>query len=830
MACRCSFRKQVTSAIVLLALCGLPSEAAELATGVPQRSADRSPPFEAVSADPDSLRWRSNLDRLTAPPAGVDWISFQDSQPVQPQVQQPVTLPAPQTPAQLATTNRIFAGGAPQSNLVSQSRPVSRRTAADSILGIESNARSTTDAGDLLGKSSRGRGIATQKRNPIITDPRMRGSRVGQLAASGSHWVPARVDMDTILSKVDSRILSDVVVIKGPYASRYGPGFEFLDFEIVPSPRSASGPEVGGSTSLDYQSNGEHWYGRQSFSFADEDFGIRFGYGHRTGSDYESGGGAGIPSSYKSRDMNLVAGWNVDDGQTAEFYLIHQDQSDVELAGQIFDIDSSVTRAFGATWTDETVSWAEQFQLEAWLNETQLEGNAQSAGKRRTFPILNTLNFAGTTDVESLSTGARAEARWDFDRDRSLSAGVDVRIVRQEVDEFSFEQLGGQLSFDGNSPVPRSVSSNPGLFVELQDTSIDGLTLTSGARVDIVSNEMLADAQQLAALGTRDPEASLAEILGTGDFDQSFGLWSAFINGEFQADDNWAIQFAAGHGQRAPSLTEMYAAESFMFLLQSGLNTVTGDSRLNPERRWQIDLGTTFDNDRLHLGINGYHAWVHDRITFENNGVAGGPSGQIERYDLKYVNTDRATIYGFDADAEFDLNDWVSAFGSVSYVNGTDETRNGDFATVQTNGGGAPSVRVSGATRGSSLNGNRTNATGGGVDVPQESLPGIPPLESRLGVRLKGETQGVVWNVELATRILNAQNRVASTLGETATPGFSTWDLRSYWELNNNITLVAGVENFTDKDYREHFDFRSPGGLSLRQPGANFYFGSQIVY
>ena len=129
-----------------------------------------------------------------------------------------------------------------------------------------------------------------------------------------------------------------------------------------------------------------------------------------------------------------------------------------------------------------------------------------------------------------------------------------------------------------------------------------------GARVDVVTTEVLAEADQIAQLGIIDPPASLGDILGTGDFDQSFGLWSAFFNGEYEADENWRVQFAAGHGQRAPNLTELYAAESFMFLLQSGLNTVTGDPRLNPERRWQIDLGTTYDNDRFHFGINGYHA------------------------------------------------------------------------------------------------------------------------------------------------------------------------------------------------------------------------------
>lgn len=44
------------------------------------------------------------------------------------------------------------------------------------------------------------------------------------------------------------------------------------------------------------------------------------------------------------------------------------------------------------------------------------------------------------------------------------------------------------------------------------------------------------------------------------------------------------------------------------------------------------------------------------------------------------------------------------------------------------------------------------------------------------------------------------------------------------------MTLVAGVENLTNEDYREHFDFRSAAGQSVRRPGINFYFGSQLAY
>jgi hypothetical protein len=46
------------------------------------------------------------------------------------------------------------------------------------------------------------------------------------------------------------------------------------------------------------------------------------------------------------------------------------------------------------------------------------------------------------------------------------------------------------------------------------------------------------------------------------------------------------------------------------------------------------------------------------------------------------------------------------------------------------------------------------------------------------------------------------------------------------------VLLVSGVENFTDKNYREHLDFRSenPNAVSMLQPGANFYVGAEVTY
>lgn len=743
----------------------------------------------------------------------------QDIAPLPPQLMQPnssrIALPSSSTAA------NVFRGGAPRSNLPTDRAIASKASSSDRVLGIEARVRNTTDSGSLLGASTNSSGVTTQKRNPIISDPRIRGSRVGQVAASGSYWVPARIDLDTMLSKIDSQLIDEIKIVKGPYSSLYGPGSDFIDFQLKRTPRSESGTDIGGSSSLNYQTNGEQWYGRQSGYVAGENWGARVGYGQRTGTDYKSGNGQQIPSSYKSRDLDVAVGMDFSDDKNLEVIYLHQDQTDVELAGQAFDLDSLLTNGVEATWTDRGIAWADRLVLETWYNETRLKGNAQSPAKRQTFPFLDVIRYRGVTNVDSVSTGSSARSVWELDTDRELTVGADVRVVRQGLDEISSGRFGFSIFTNANSPIPRSVSVNPGLLAELRDTSIEGLTLTTGVRADAVSTEVLEDAARLQQVGTGS--SSYTGMLGTSDLDQSFGLWSTYLTAAYELDSNWTLTGGVGHGQRPPSLTELYAAESFMFLLQNGLNTVTGDPRLNPERRTQIDLGLAYDDDRFRAGVTGFHAWVNDRITFEAMSVRRGPPfGNIEQVNLRYVNTDLAALYGFEANAEYDVAPWVSVFSTLNYVEGTDLSRNGNYATQQASGATA-SQQVSGVARGTFAN------TGAALNN-HEPLPGIAPLVARSGVRFNGHLWDTLWNVELAARMVGAQDRVASSLLESTTPGFTVFDLRTHWLVNHHLSFVSGVENITDKNYREHFDFRSASGLSVYQPGVNFYFGSELQY
>ena len=138
------------------------------------------------------------------------------------------------------------------------------------------------------------------------------------------------------------------------------------------------------------------------------------------------------------------------------------------------------------------------------------------------------------------------------------------------------------------------------MFLEYVNPISERLALTTGARVDWTSSNIDDDEEKLALLGAPE-QKSLADVLGSDQFDQDLALWSVFATGEFRLNDLWSVLAGTGYAERAPNLTEMYAAEPFMFLLQNGLNTVTGDPTLDPERLWQLDAGLKYDETALGL-------------------------------------------------------------------------------------------------------------------------------------------------------------------------------------------------------------------------------------
>src|SRR5207249_1129097 len=228
--------------------------------------------------------------------------------------------------------------------------------------------------------------------------------------------------------------------------------------------------------------------------------------------------------------------------------------------------------------------------------------------------------------------------------------------------------------------------------------------------------------------------------------------------------------------------------------------------------------------ERFNAQARAFQSWIHNYITFENLSVVQTPPfGGIDQVNLKYVNTNLATLTGTELLANYRWTDMLTPFANMQYVAGEDQTRNGHFATQQATAF-SPSQRVPGQPRGFFS----------GVSGPaKEPLPQIIPLQSRIGIQLHQAGLSPSWTVEFSARMVGPQNRVAASLLEQPTAGFAVGDIRAYWQPTPLWMILGGIENFTDRNYREHLDFRhQPNslGLSMFQPGINTYVALQRTY
>ncbi len=723
--------------------------------------------------------------------------------------------------------------------------------------GSNTSYLAATDAGSLLTKSNQILGVETQRRSAIAYDTRVRGYRIGetQTWADNQYWFPARQDLDTFLSKIDAGIIQNILVLKGPYTVSRGPGLSFIDIETTPSPRAAEGKafQWGGQTSSDYKTNGEQYYGRQSFWMAGEDWGVSGSYGQRIGSDYKTGADHKIPGKYDSRDANIEMGADLTTNSHLEFGYLRLDQTGLDFPGQIFDTDYLVTNGFRGRYVVENQELFDRFTLDGWYNETSLKGDAQHADKRAQVPQLNpapgqaanpipappfmftaftfltsqpfgtpqaeqfgSLGFVGFTEIRESSGGYRVATTWGKEKQPQLTIGTDMNILTQRLNEFdSLFNPPGTLTFIpsstvNNFAVPPAHQTGFGAFADLVDPIADRLTLRTGVRADYIT----ANVDSLPLLVT---PATLQNFLHTTDLERDWGVWMVYGTAEYRPTRHLTLQAGAGHGEVAPTLTELYALDPFLSVLQQGFTNVIGNPDLKPERLWQTDLGFSVQYNRLRFGGTGFYSWINDYITYgvdESKGTGGFkvPYNITHGLTVRFTNTTLATLTGCELYAETDATDWLTPFSTLTYVSGRDWTRDGRGTTVpQTSALNSPVVPGLGA-----------------LGAPSEPLPGIEPLEARMGFRVHEPVKVPRWSLELSARLDAAQHRVAESLGELPTSGYTVWDLRSFWQPNKFILFTAGIENLFDKNYRDHLDLLT--GLSVFQPGITPYMGIQLKY
>lgn len=225
------------------------------------------------------------------------------------------------------------------------------------------------------------------------------------------------------------------------------------------------------------------------------------------------------------------------------------------------------------------------------------------------------------------------------------------------------------------------------------------------------------------------------------------------------------LSFSAGVGlkNRAPSYQERYLwtpMESTSGLADG--HTYIGDINLKSETAYQVDLGLTYQGEKLMLAPHIFYQSIDDYIQGTPLGMADMSAKMIanmmsgDTNPLKFTNVD-AKIYGFDLNGYYNISEQIELSTIISYVQG--ERRDID-----------------------------------------DNLYRIAPLNGQINVRYNADN----WMVKTSLVVAAKQDDVSSTNGEQKTSGYGVVNIDAQYFVNNDLAIRLGVDNILDKNYQNH--------------------------
>jgi iron complex outermembrane recepter protein len=685
----------------------------------------------------------------------------------------------------------------------------------------QADTTGVTSAGDLLKQIPN---VYGRRLSGINVDPRVRGFNSSQLNANanGMTQYKALQDIDSLLSQIDPGVIQDVEVIEGPYTSLYGPGFAFINVDLVGSKRYER-PEIHSAPVYNYASNGQIMYGRENIWGGSKDWGMFCTYGVRTGNDYTAGAADPfrVPSSFEKWDTMLSVSYSLTPIARLEFDFLHTDMNNVEIPGVVYDPENSTNNQFNVRYIiQETPDGPRDLLLQAWHQETFFHGDASSESKQRTFyyPFITTtyVDYSSGDPVNAfangnnVSTGVRLLRTFGDTGEPLLTVGADWRRNAQRYQEFDVD-ADGVVVWGGNYyGIPSAVSDDIGALMHLDLPLTDRLSATVGGRVDY--DKVNFDAQD-PVVTHFDPGAYF--FFQPGFNNPAYTLGMAYINGKYKLNDTDTLSAGTGFAMRAPNLSELYFDGPYVPFARFGNSVLEGLSILKPEKNWQCDIGLTCERKPFRYGARGYYATLWDYILpipawtdaseysthylhrnfqyfpedYRDDYGYPSENGDTVACCYQYENISLAMLWGCDLFGELEIRRGLTLFGCVSYNQGRNLGR-AQFLDA----------------------GSESAVDGEVVRIPgSESLPNIYPLNGWISLKCF-DAENDKWQIEFVTRLVNSQNEVAVSLAELPSTAFTVFDLRGYYRCSQNLRLSLSLENLLNTYYAE------PGSVVIWSP------------
>ncbi|MDP3856234.1 MAG: TonB-dependent receptor [Stagnimonas sp.] len=577
------------------------------------------------------------------------------------------------------------------------------------------------------------------------------------------------------IALVDPWNIEQLEVLRGPYATLYGPDAMGGVIQIRTPEARFEGSEVGYRTEakLHYGSADLAKIGRVSHAVGNDRLSVSGGYttasyGNRQigGDQGQSADGQGNirfgdtvgPGEYTSRAYDLKSLWAPTASDELMLSLQYFDVPDgffrynEMVPGSKPITGSNPARAQSVYFNSREfyhLRWRHTAPL-GFIDSLEAHLGRQVIDDDR-YDLLRNLTRQEREKNRSTLDGFTLAARSALGGAQQLSYGIE--LYRDAVKSAKYRSDAGG-PFNPNSPstgfksrFPNGArSDNFGVYLSDAWRFAPDWLLDVGGRVNQTSTELPA---------APESDRAVAGKIDNTDYSAQLGL-------RYAITPNLAWASNLGRGYRAPNINDLAQVGD-----RAGGRVVVANTGLKPESLLSADTGLKFRGGSLAGEATLFYARYEDRITLINPAVPNGEQGCTEADGCaQNQNIAEATYYGFEGALRYRLLPKLLARATLNYT--WAEQKNGGLTEP----------------------GNR-----------------VPPLNGLLALAwqplAKVELEPSLWFNDSQHR-LDSADRADNRIAEGGTAGFAVLNLAGRWSVGENLRLQLMGENLLDKSYREH--------------------------
>lgn len=609
-------------------------------------------------------------------------------------------------------------------------------------------------------------GFAVQKRGAYASEPVFRAFKYEQLNIQydgGMKILNACPNrMDPITTHVIPEEIERIEIVKGPFTVRYGQNFGGI-VNLVSKTPDPGEETVSGNLESGFESNGNNFTGLGSVLLTRERFDLELNGSYRNYGDYTDGNGTEVPSSFTSTDYSIKLGVNPSQNQRFRLTWRQSFGRDIRHAGLPMDSPYDDSYLLGLDYKIKEVSQLiESITFKGFYSDVD---HLMSNKDRPNFMMMG-----AESNVFVTTWGGKTEMTLIPGKNSRLFVGADLNTIERKGDRIrTIKMMNGNMLPEPIIKVDKiwqdSEIRDIGIFAEGKLPISERSVLTAGLRSDFIDSAI------------NDPEQDFLALYGGEIKDQSEVNLSGNISYQYRYGRT-RFQFSLGRGVRTASIVERYINH---FNVNFDPFEYVGNPYLNPEINHQLEFSMDQQFDHIVLGATIFYSFLTDYITaVVDESIPRKYMPTTEPvFAKRFINVDDALQTGFEVYANVNFSEALSLLTDLSYTYGQNK-------------------------------------------VLDEPLPQIAPLTGHISLNYDRDK---FW-LNMKSRLVAEQNRIAGTFGETRAPGFVTFDLSGGFTPLGNLSVGAAVLNIFNTDYYEHlnFSYRNSNVLSgrIHEPGRNF--------